>query len=32
MGGKMEYCKRIIFCVYDIWQKLAFEQVGVDLN
>lgn len=20
------YCKRIMFCVYDIWRKLLFEQ------
>ena len=26
------YCKRVIFGVYDIWRKLVFEQVGVDLN
>lgn len=25
-------CKLIIFGVFDIWQKLAFEQIGVDLS
>lgn len=26
------YCKRIVFGVYDIWQKMVCEQVDVDLN
>lgn len=26
------YFKRIIFGMYDIWQNLDFEQVGMDLN
>lgn len=26
------YCKRIIFGVYDSWRKIVFEHVGVALN
>lgn len=27
-----EYFKRIIFGLYNMWRKLFFEHVGVDLN
>lgn len=26
------YCKRITVVVYEIWQKLGFDQVGMELN
>lgn len=27
----MQYCKHILFSTYNIWQKLIFQQVGIDL-
>lgn len=35
-GYKAEFCNGWytvnIFCVYDNWRKIVFEQLGVDLN
>lgn len=28
----MKYCKFIIFGLYNIWRKIVFRHVGVDLN